>query len=164
MGRGDGSKKPKSNPPELPRWAVMAQRFYDQAIVDLEAARENMRPRLYHVTVFYSAQAAEKGVKAAYWHLMAEEPKWTHKSDQLASVVAERVGSIPGNVGQAISELLSLQENARYPSSHIEIPIPAELFDETAAKMAVDQALEILTWVESLLRLPTGKPKRKKSC
>ncbi len=61
-----------------PRWAVMARRFYEQAVVDLEAARENVRPRRYHFVVHHSGQAAEKRVKAAYWHLLAKEPKWTH--------------------------------------------------------------------------------------
>ncbi|MBI4319698.1 MAG: HEPN domain-containing protein [Chloroflexi bacterium] len=103
-------------------------------------------------------------MKAAYWHLMAEEPKWTHQTDELAAAVAERVGIVPESIGQAISELLSVQENARHPSSRLEIPIPAKLFDEAAANLAIDQAAEVLIWVEALLQLPTGKPKRKKSC
>lgn len=141
----------------------MAQRFYEDATIDLEAARENVRPRRYHFAVFHSAQAAEKAVKAAHWHLLAEEPKWTHQTDELASAVAGPAGGIPGGAWQAIIQLLSAQVVTRYPSSNINMPIPSDLIDEAAATAAVDRATEVLEWVRSLLQLPIGKPKRKKS-
>ncbi|MBI4319697.1 MAG: hypothetical protein HY675_14510 [Chloroflexi bacterium] len=58
MGRGDGSNKKKVNPP---KWAVMAQRFYDQATADLEAARASVRPRLYYVAVFFIGASRGEG-------------------------------------------------------------------------------------------------------
>lgn len=161
MGRVDDVRKRKGNAPKTPRWAVMARRFLSQAIVDLEAARENMRPRRYHFAVYHSAQAVKKGVKGAYWHLLAEEPKWTHQTDELAEAVGGHVGGVPEDVWLAIVELLSAQVVTRYPSPNIEIPIPSDLIDEASGAMAVDRAAEVLTWVESLLQLPTGKPRPK---
>lgn len=141
----------------------MARRFYDQAVVDLDSAQENIRPRRYHNAVLFSEQAAEKGLKAAHWHLLAEEPVWTHQMDRIAARVAEDVGGVPEEVLTAISQLMSSLERSRYPSGNVDEPIPAQLIDETDAITAVGQAERILTWAGSLLQLPTGRPKRKKN-
>ena len=122
-------------------------------------AEESVRPRRYHNAVLFAEQAAEKGIKATYWHLLAEEPPWIHQFDRLATAVAAKSGGLPEEVEDALGQLATLSENCRYPSGDEEEPIPADLVSEADAKLAVEQAKRILAWVESLLRTPTGKPK-----
>ena len=131
--------------------------------MDLDSARENVRPRRYHNAVFFGEQAAEKGLKAAYWHLLAEEPGWNHQLDRLATALGEVAGGIPDYVSEAITGLLAVFETTRYPSPDVNEPIPADLIAEGDAKISVAHAEKVMIWVESLLKLPTGKPKHKKS-
>ena len=85
------------------------------------------------------------------------------KTDELAETVGGQIGGVPENVWQAVVELLSAQVVTRYPSPNVDIPIPADLIDEVSGVMVVDRAAEVLTWVESLLQLPTGRPRPKES-
>ena len=70
---------------------LMAQRFREQSLIDMDSARENLRPRPYHNVVMFAEQAAEKALKAAHWHLLAEEPPWKH-ANAAAGLVAGRGG------------------------------------------------------------------------
>lgn len=141
----------------------MAQRFYRQGAVDLDSARESIRPHRYHNAVFFAEQAAEKGLKAAYWHLVAEEPTWTHQLDSLTAALADAAGGVPEDLLADLSRLTSSLERSRYPSGNLDEPIPADLIDEKDARSAVGGAERVMAWVESLLRQPTGRPKPNKS-
>ena len=140
-----------------------ARRFYSQAIADLDTARDEVRPRRYYAAVFFAEQAEEEGLKAAHWHLLAEEPPWTHQMDRVAASVAEKSGGMHPGILLAISELMSGLERSRYPSGNVDEPIPVELVDETNAKAAVGHAEAVMAWVDSLRQQPMGKPKRRRS-
>jgi HEPN domain-containing protein len=142
----------------------MAGRFMQQARVDLESARENVRPQRYHNAVYFSEQATEKALKAAHWHLLAEEPSWTHELESLSAKLAEGIGEVPVDVFTAIGQLAAGIEQARYPSGHVDDPIPADLVSETDAVSTIERAEQVVTWAESLLRRPSGKPRQQRNC
>jgi HEPN domain-containing protein len=144
----------------LPRTAVMGQRFMQQAERDLEAAQLSLHPRLYYVAANLAHQAAEKALKAAHWHLRAEEPRWSHDLGELAEGLTQTAGGIPAGVDRAIDLLEPLLELVRYPSGDAGEPIPAESVGDQQAASAVDAAAEVLAWVRGLLQQPPGRPQR----
>lgn len=150
-----------------PRWAVMGQRFYAQALVDLESARENVRPRRGNNAVRFAHEAAEKALKGAYWHLLAGEPPWTHQlagvAASLATAAGGAGGTVPEEITVAMGILMASWEESRYPSGNVDDPIPADMVDTTEATEAVEHAEKVIAWAGTFLQLPTGKPRRKKS-
>lgn len=102
-------------------------------------------------------------MKAAYWHLLAEEPAWKHALEPLAAKLTERTGSMPEEVALAIGKIETEMERVRYPSGNIDEPIPADAADEADANSAIAYAGMVTKWAQSLLQLPTGKPKARKS-
>ena len=122
-----------------------------------------MRPRRYHNAVFFAQQTAEKGLKAAHWHLLAKEPKLTHQVERIVSDLAGAAGGVPQEIEVALGQLSAVLERSRYPSADVEEPIPADLVDQSDAEVAVADAERILAWVTSLLQMPIGRPKPSKS-
>ena len=81
----------------------------------------------------------------------------------LATSVSEIAGGMPEVIGAAIGKLEAELERSRYPSGDASEPIPADAVDEDDARIALGHAETVLTWVQSLLQLPSGKPKHLKS-
>src|SRR5438105_29691 len=72
------SDPPRRRRSTVPRTVRMGQRFWQQAERDLETARRLIGPDTYYAAASFAHQAAEKALKAACWHLRAEEPPWRH--------------------------------------------------------------------------------------
>ncbi|MCL5961757.1 MAG: HEPN domain-containing protein [Chloroflexi bacterium] len=141
----------------------MGQRLWRQAERDIETAHDNLKPRSYYAAANYAHQAAEKSLKAAYWHLRAEEPPWNHNLTKIAERVAEVAGGLPDAVAHAVTRLEPLFEQTRYPSGDVQEPIPAELVGEREARSAIKKAEEVLIWVRELLQLPPQRARSRKS-
>jgi HEPN domain-containing protein len=148
--------------PAVPRTAIMGQRFWQQAERDLTAALMTLQPGGYYVAANLAHQAAEKALKAAHWHLRAEEPPWHHDLAKCTERVVERASAIPPEVDAAISRLEPMFERSRYPSADTSQPIPADLIGEAEARDAIVSAQEVMTWVQMLLQQPPSRPARKK--
>ncbi len=145
------------------RTVAMGRRMWEQARRDLEAARRLLSPGTYYVAENLAHQAAEKSLKAAHWHLLAEEPAWKHRLGSIADKLADEAGEFPAEVRSSVAQLMPLFEISRYPSGNLEEPIPADLIGEEDATAAITSAEVVMTWVQTLLQRPAGKAKRKTS-
>jgi HEPN domain-containing protein len=152
-----------TEPPRESRAVRLAQRYWQQAQADLHSAKMNLLPGSYYVAANLSHQAAEKALKAAHLHSRAEEAPWSHDLSQLAERIAMRAQDIPPEVRTAASYLDPLFAQTRYPSSDLEEPIPSVLVDQAIAEQAINSAEEVMSWVQSLLALPPGRPQRKRT-
>jgi HEPN domain-containing protein len=149
-------------PARVPRTVRMGQRFFQQAEVDLHFAQKNVEIGGFYVAAYLAHQAAEKALKAAHWHLRAEEPAWGHRLNAVAARVAERAGGLPALVTLQLGVLEPIFELTRYPSERVEEPIPAQLITEADAREALNAAEEVMAWVRELLRQPHGRAQRLK--
>jgi HEPN domain-containing protein len=147
----DSSGAFRKNPRGPTRATLMGQRLLRQSERDLFCASLLLRPEAYYLAVSTAYQATEKALKAAHWHVRQEEPAWKHDLGGVVERVADRVGSIPRAVDDAVARLEPLWEPTRYPSGLVDDPIPADLFDEGDARAALAAAQEVLTWVRTLL-------------
>lgn len=138
----------------------MGQRLFRQAQADIASAERNLRPGDYHVAAYLAHEAAEKALKAAIWHVLAEEPPWTHDLRACAARLANVTGPIRPAVEQAIVVLSPLYTGTRYPSGDSSDPPPVDLIGEEHALRGILAAREVLTWVEELLSRPPGRPRR----
>lgn len=132
----------------------MGEWMWLQAERDLDSARIMLQPRGYYVAANLAHQAAEKALKAAHWYLKREEPSWTHDVAALAEQVTASVELIPGEVRLACRQLHPLYGMARYPSSIVEEPIPADIVGLDDAQTALQSAEEVIAWVRTLLQRP----------
>jgi HEPN domain-containing protein len=142
----------------------MGRRFWQQSERDLEAARRLLQPGTYFAAASFAHQAAEKALKAAHWHLRAEEPPWRHDLDVTLRRLAERAVVVPSDVIAAIDGLRPIFEESRYPSGDVSDPIPADLITEGTARRSVELAEEVMTWVRDLLQQPPGRPRPPTTC
>ena len=97
----------------------MAQRLWRQSERDIETARRLLQPDTYYAAANYAHQAGEKALKAACWHLRAEEPPWRHDLVRCVDLIAERVGAIPTSVQAAVEQLQPMFDESRYPSGNV---------------------------------------------
>ena len=123
-----------------------------------------MQPRCYYNAAFLCHQAAEKALKAAHWHLRAEEPPWVHDLSECAQRLAERLEGAPPEVAAAIEYLQPLHADTRYPLVDGNEPIPAERIGVEEAQQAIEATEEIMAWVRILLSQPPGHPRRGTGC
>lgn len=140
----------------------MAQRFLQQAEQDLLFAGRNTEIGGYYVAANLAHQEAEKALKAAHWHLRAEEPAWGHRLADVADRMSERVGELPGAIDRAIGQLEPMYEQTRYPSGRVDEPIPAQLVQESDARVAIGAAEEVMAWAKDLLQRPPGRAQRRR--
>ena len=130
----------------------MGRRFLRQAESDLQVAHRKMLPGSHYVAASLAHQAADKALKAAYWHVRGEEAPWSHDLNAAAERVAERVGVLPGPVDAALQRLDPLFEWIRYPSGNLDEPIPVDLINETVAWRSLTDAEEVLAWIRILFQ------------
>lgn len=139
----------------------MAQRFLQQAEQDLLFAERNAEIGGFYIAANLAHQAAEKALKAAHWHLRAEEPEWGHRLIGVAARVAEEAGGLPPGMEAALGMLAPVFEWTRYPSAQLDQPIPALLVQPGDAQAAIQAALEVMAWARELLRRKPGRPRRR---
>lgn len=112
----------------------------------------------------FAHQAAEKALKAAHWHLRAEEPPWRHDLLVCTALVGKYADGVPPNVLAAVAELQPVFDASRYPSGDVAEPIPADLITEPDAQRAVSLAEEVRAWVQTLLQRPPGSKRGRTRC
>ena len=142
----------------VPRTVLMGRRLQEHAERDLHSASMMLQPGGYYVAANLASQAAEKSLKAAHWHLRAEEPPWTHDLGDLAERVTESTEDIPAAVLAAVSQLGPMFDRSRYPSGNAEEPIPPDLITEEDARLAIYAAEDVVKWVRTLLLRAHGRP------
>lgn len=141
----------------------MGQRSWQQAERDLAVARSLLHPGAFYAAASFAHQGAQKALKAACWHLRAEEQPWRHDLVRCADLVAERAGGLPLEVERAVEQLQPLFEASRYPSGNANEPIPADLIGEIDARASIQSAAEVMAWVQILMQQPPDRPQPKTS-
>ncbi len=124
---------------------VRAQDWLNQALRDLEQAKDCEKSGRHEWACFVAQQAAEKGVKALHLHLGQEA--WGH-------VIAKLLEELPQTVlvAKEIIEKGRVLDNfyipPRYPNSHPE-GAPYEHYGPLQGEEAIRYASEIIEFVRS---------------
>jgi len=127
-----------------------AERWYAQALRDLDDAKFNLSGKRYNVACFLSQQAVEKAFKAYLLSKGAEEV-WGHSTSELC----KDAQNFDGEFASLQSEAASLDKYyipTRYPNS---LPggIPSDVFDSTDAERALSIAQKIINFIGSKVKL-----------
>jgi HEPN domain-containing protein len=141
----------------------MARRFRAQAEADLAAAEFLLQSPHAFAVARQAFEAAEKALKAAHFHIRAEEPGYTHDLDALVERVEQLTGPVPSAVADALGVLGPVFEQVRYPSGIVADPIPADTIGHDDAHAVVEAAREVMAWVRVLLAGPPGRPRSRRS-
>jgi HEPN domain-containing protein len=121
-----------------------SERWFAQAIHDLEDARFNLAGGRYNVACFLAQQAAEKALKAFLLYKGAEEV-WGHSLAELCDD-AKRFDPSFAEIERELSSLDKYYLPTRYPDA---LPggIPANAFDEEDAERAISLSEKAIEFV-----------------
>ena len=123
-----------------------AERWYRQAVDDLEAAKALLTAKKYAQTCFYSQQVGEKALKAA-WYFLDLDP-WGHSCAKLIQQLPKSKQVLFEEVVETALALDKLYIPTRYPDALAELT-PAEAFTKKEAQSAIASAQEILDCVSA---------------
>jgi HEPN domain-containing protein len=113
----------------------VAQRWYQQAVHDLEMARRNLTVEGYDVAAFLAHQVVEKLLKAAFALEGRPVPR-THHLDEMASQLG-----LPDELQDALLDLTSDYAVARYPDVAGTVPYMLYSDEIAAAKIAIAESV-----------------------
>lgn len=118
-----------------------AQRWFDQAQHDLEAAQKNQAIGLYDVTLILCQQALEKSLKALYTAQTGQFPPRIHSIERLADLTQMR-----SQLEQALLDIEDFYIRLRYPD--FSGPLPYELAEAKDAEQALSLTANALSAIE----------------
>ncbi len=118
-----------------------SQSWLKQAKADLETARVDMEAKRHYASVFFSQQAVEKSLKAAYISLKHKDPPKTHDLDRLAEMIGK-----DQDFQRSVGILNEEESTTRYPDATG--GIPAEQFTQEDAERYLKKASDIVSQVE----------------
>ena len=137
-----------------------ADRWYEQAIDDLEAASALLVADKYAQTCFYSQQAGEKALKAI-WYFLDLDP-WGHSCARLIQNLPEGEQVAFASVVETALALDKLYIPTRYPDALVELT-PAQAFTKKEGKSAIASAQKILDCVKAQIYPPEAENSDKSS-
>jgi len=122
-----------------------SRRFWIQALEDLETARVLLREERYYASAFYSHQAAEKALKAAYIEIRREAAPRTHNIVELGQALG---------MNDLLDDLMEL--NPEYTVSrylNAANGVPAQMYSEAIARRHLDRAERVVNRCRELMGL-----------
>jgi HEPN domain-containing protein len=119
--------------------------WLNQALRDLEQAKDSKTSQRHEWACFASHQAAEKAVKAL--HLKYKQETWGHMISKLLSELPESI-SLPNELVDKAKILDNYYIPSRYPNSHPE-GAPYEFFGLKQSEEAIKYASEIIEFVRN---------------
>jgi HEPN domain-containing protein len=122
-----------------------AQDWLNQAVRDLEQARDSQSAGRHEWACFAAQQAAEKAVKAL--HLNFRQEAWGHVIARLLQELPETV-ALPGDLIEKARVLDNFYIPARYPNSHPQ-GAPFEHYGPLQSETAVTYAREIVDFARA---------------
>ena len=117
-----------------------ARDWFNQAIRDLEQAKDSQQAGRHEWACFAAQQAAEKAVKALHLHLGQEA--WGHVIAKLLQELPELV-QLPKDLLEKARVLDNFYIPARYPNSHPQ-GAPFEHYGSLQSEAAINYASEII--------------------
>ena len=115
-----------------------------QGEADLAAARTLLEDGIHYASVFFSQQAAEKLLKAAWILQKRELPPKTHN----LVMMARNLGA-PERIIDEAAELSPEYFLTRYPN--VDVGIPEEIYTRLSAERHLKAAEAVREWTETLL-------------
>ena len=116
------------------------ERLLKQADRDLVNARKNLTIDAHEVAAFLAQQAVEKYLKGV-WVVTRKEPApHTHALTELGDGLG-----VPADLRRHLADLTSDYTVSRYPDAANAIPY--ELYDESTARMKVQNAEAVIMWL-----------------
>jgi len=119
--------------------------WLNQALRDLEQAKDSKTSQRHEWACFASHQAAEKAVKAL--HLKYKQETWGHMISKLLSELPKSI-SLPNELVDKAKILDNYYIPSRYPNSHPE-GAPYEFFGLKQSEEAIRYASEIIEFVRN---------------
>ncbi len=116
----------------------IAERWYRQAVHDLEMARRNLAIEGYDVAAFLAHQSVEKLLKAGF-ALEGHAVPRTHNLDEMAKQLG-----LPDSLCDEILDLTSDYAIARYPD--VASGVPYELYSDEIAGAKIEIAEKVLSY------------------
>ncbi len=117
-----------------------ARDWFNQAIRDLEQAKDSQKAGRHEWACFAAQQAAEKAVKALHLHLGQEA--WGHVIAKLLQELPNLV-QLPNDLMEKARVLDNFYIPARYPNSHPQ-GAPFEHYGSLQSEAALNYASEII--------------------
>jgi len=117
-----------------------ARDWFNQAMRDLEQAKDSQKAGRHEWACFAAQQAAEKAVKALHLHLGQEA--WGHVIARLLQELPELV-QLPKDLLEKARVLDNFYIPARYPNSHPQ-GAPFEHYGSLQSEAAINYASEII--------------------
>jgi len=117
-----------------------ARDWFNQAMRDLEQAKDSQKAGRHEWACFAAQQAAEKAVKALHLHLGQEA--WGHVIAKLLQELPELV-QLPKDLMEKARVLDNFYIPARYPNSHPQ-GAPFEHYGSLQSEAAINYASEII--------------------
>lgn len=119
-----------------------ARRWLRQASSDLKAAKDSKDAENYEWACFQAQQAAEKGLKAIWFH-MSYEP-WGHSLSKLLKDFPDSTtGEMLADLGDSAKLLDKLYIPTRYPNGLPDLT-PSEVYTDSEAEQAISSAHAII--------------------
>ncbi len=122
------------------------RKWKEQAEADLKTAKDNISMKNYYASVFFSQQAAEKGLKALYIKLENKEPPKIHDLVKLSLLTGA-----PESVKDASVKLSPVYILSRYLGPITTVPF--RYYRLKKAKSHLAQAEVILAWIRKKLKI-----------
>jgi len=131
-------------------WKTEAKRWYEDALEDLEVAKDLLRTKHYASSCFHSQQAGEKALKAALYALKVEARG--HSLTELMKLLSQRIGRDLSNFEEDVMLLDKHYSPPRYPNLHPGINLPAhKLYSKRDAEGCLKSSEKIIKFVKELL-------------
>lgn len=120
-----------------------AELWRDDALYDLDCARDMLEKGRWNYVVWLARQAVEKMLKACYPALLGKPTPLGHN---LLSLAEEVFGEgLPGRIREHLSFLNPHYVATRYVNAAL--GKPSDIYDEGLATEAVRRAEEVLQWI-----------------
>lgn len=123
--------------------------WLDEAIGDLEHARNDEESGFYNWACFSAQQAAEKGIKAVFQKMGAEA--WGHSVADLIQELGKK-HSVPENLFNASLELDKAYIPTRYPNAHPS-GSPRSRYTRDEARRLIGYAEKVVKFCSDLLSI-----------
>jgi len=121
------------------------KKWMEQASADLNAAKKNIKIKIYYLSVQCSHQATEKALKALFIDKYNKMPEKTHDLIKLGKNV-----EIPEKYNEALYELNPEWIPSRYPDAAAVSPVKS--YDKPSAILHLHKAEEVVKWVKRQIK------------
>lgn len=127
-----------------------AERWWRQTQEDLKTVQALLSAKRFGAAAFYSHQAVEKALKGYIVERCRRTAPWLHDLVELADTAQDCGGTrFPTGLLTSLRQLNHHHTVPRYPDAAN--GVPEEQYDELISSRALEQAQEVIKWLETKL-------------